>query len=371
MPRLRELVASLEPTGASLTVVAPGRPPLRVGTGPERTRVVLRTSRAERLLERGDQLSLAQAYIDGHLDVEGDFDEVLRVLDVLPGRPAWPHRLVLWARLTLPGRGKWAREAIAFHYDRPAEFFLPWFERWRSYSHGFYRDAGDTPETAQERKLACALAVQRLPHDGVVLDVGAGWGSFVEFAGRQGVRVHGITVSHAQCRFVEDLIRRENLPCTIEYADLRRYRPRQRFEGAVLLGSLEHLPDYDRVARFLDRHLTRTARVYADFCSQEGDEPFGAFVRTRVWPGPTTLVNPARLVRAFARVGLRTALLVDDTHSYACTCRDWAVALDRVAAGLSARFGEPAVRTFRLLLRASAWFFAQGRIRAHHLVAER
>ena len=49
-----------------------------------------------------------------------------------------------------------------------------------------------------------------------VLDMGAGWGCFVEYAGERGIQVHGITVSEAQYRFVADLIDSKGLPCTVE-----------------------------------------------------------------------------------------------------------------------------------------------------------
>ena len=69
-----------------------------------------------------------------------------------------------------------------------------------------------------------------------VLDMGGGWGCFVEYAGRQGIRVEAITISREQHRFVTDLITRERLPCSITLVDFiplssPRRRPTTRWSS--------------------------------------------------------------------------------------------------------------------------------------------
>lgn len=51
-----------------------------------------------------------------------------KVTEAIRPDPSWPERLAFAARLLLRDRRRWNRESIAFHYDRPAEFFLPWLE---------------------------------------------------------------------------------------------------------------------------------------------------------------------------------------------------------------------------------------------------
>ena len=139
---------------------------------------------------------------------------------------------------------RFQRRSIAFHYDRPADFFLPWFERWRSYSHGFYRSPDDDPAEAQARKFQYAIDALGLEPGMRVLDVGAGWGGFLEYAGLRGIAVHGITISEQQYRFLRQLIHEHALPCEVEKVDLIDFRPEHPFDAAVFMGSLEHLPDY-------------------------------------------------------------------------------------------------------------------------------
>src|SRR5438552_7550268 len=141
--RLDALVAALGRSGARLAVTLPGGATVATAGAPPRARVLFRDGEAVDALERGLHLELAEAFLAGRIDIEGDPFEVIKVTDVLDLEPSrW--RKLWWAiRLRLPHRAAYNAASIAFHYDRPPEFFLPWFERWRSYSHGFYASPDD------------------------------------------------------------------------------------------------------------------------------------------------------------------------------------------------------------------------------------
>jgi cyclopropane-fatty-acyl-phospholipid synthase len=368
---LDAVVAEVAAAGVSLTLVVPGAAPLRLGDDPERTRVRVRTAGALQPLLRHDHLALGEAYVHGAIDVEGDLLQLFKLADVLPMASGPFAKLGLWLRLRLPGRAGYARRTLGLHYDREPEFFLGWLERWRSYSHGIYASPDDDAAEAQARKMQLAIDALGLRPGMEVLDMGAGWGCFVEYAGLKGIHVRGITVSEVQHRFVSDLIRDRRLPCSVELVDFRDYRPRAPLDGAVFMGTLEHLPDYRRVARFLARHLRPGAAVYADFCARHADFLPAAFLRRYVWPGPATYVDLGRLVAALMRAGFNVHELADDTSSYTCTVRDWGDALEAGRAELAARFGEALVRVFLLFLRGSQYFLETNRTQAYHLVASR
>jgi cyclopropane-fatty-acyl-phospholipid synthase len=368
---LGDLLDELEAAGACLTVEAPGAPLRRLGAEPARARVVFRSEEALEPLVRGDHLALAEAHLEGAIDLEGDLTEILKVTSSIPLAAGWRDRLRLAWRLLVRDRIAYDRESIAAHYDRPPEFFLPWLGRWRCYSHGLYASPDDPLDDAIARKLQRAIDALGLVPGMHVLDMGAGWGCFVEYAGRLGIHVHAITNSAVQHRFVTELIREQDLPCTVELVNFREFRPRRRFDGAVFMGTFEHNPEYARAARFLSAHLEPRARVWADFCAQRSDFVFGRFMKKHVWPGPIRYVNPHALVRAFVREGWNVHELADDTLSYACTIRDWGDLFESHRKALAERFGEPTVRAFRLFLRGSWLFLRENRTQAYHLVAGR
>lgn len=361
----------MEAGGASLTVETPDREVIAIGTDPDRTRVVLRSQAAAAALRRGDHLAIAEAYLHGEIDVEGDFRQVLYVTDHLDmGGVSRRREALTWLRYVLDRR-RFDRHSVAAHYDRPAEFFLAWLDPSRSYTHGFYASPDDDLAVAQRRKLQYAVDALGLVPGMEALDVGCGWGSFLEHAGRQGIRVHGVTLSREQHAFVAELIRAQRLPCTVTLVDFFDFRPSGAFDGVVFMGSLEHIPDYRFVARFLTRHLRPAARVYADFVTTREGRLAGAFLRKYIFPGVTGYVEVGRLVTELTRAGFNVAELTDDTLSDAWTVRDWALTLQSCKTDLAQRHGEVPVRAFLLYLWSSHHFLAANRTQAYHLVAAR
>jgi len=367
--RLQALGAGIAAAGGSLTAVLPDGATLAIGTSPDRTRVRFHTPAAVTALLRGDHLALAEAYLHQEVDIEGDLRQALFVTDELDlGTRSRLRQALVWLRF-LVDRRRLNRDSIARHYDRPPDFFLTWLDPSRSYTHGFYAGPDDDLTAAQHRKLQFAIDALALAPGMDVLDVGCGWGSFLEYAGTRGIRVHGVTLSHDQHAFVTELIRERRLPCTVTCVDFHDYRPAQPFDGAVFMGSLEHLPDYRYVARFLARHLRSGARMYADFVSSREGWLAGAFLRKYIFPGISGYVDPAALRASLTEAGLEVDELGDDTPSCAYTVRDWARALERDRSRLAERHGEVAVRAFLLYLWSSHHFLETRRTQAHHLVA--
>jgi cyclopropane-fatty-acyl-phospholipid synthase len=367
--RVEEIAAGLDARGARLSVVLPDGRERAIGVAPPRARVVFHDETALAALAAGDHLRLAESFLEQRIDIEGDPLEVVKVTDLIVPDLGLLAKLRFALRLRLPGRAAYNAASIAFHYDRPPEFFLPWLDRWRSYSHGFYERPDEDLTTAQARKLQHAIDSLGLRPGMRVLDMGGGWGCFVEYAGLQGIHVETITISKEQHRFLERLIADARLPCSVELVDFFDYRPKQRFDAAVFMGTFEHLPEYDRVIAFLGRHLVPGGRMYADFCSARHSVQLGAFLRKHLWPGPVSYVDLPRLVRELVRGGFNLHEIVDDTASYACTVRDWGIRLQAARDELARRFGEPAVRAFLLFFWASEHFLTQNRTQAYHLIA--
>jgi cyclopropane-fatty-acyl-phospholipid synthase len=367
---LDALAARLDQAGANLTLEAPGIAPVAVGPRAETAHVRFHSAATLGRLLRGDLTAATDAYLDGTIDVEGDLREVMKATDVFDLGGGRLAQAAFAVSLHLPGRRVRAAHTAA-HYEQPPEFFLAWFERWRSYSHGLYATPDDDPAAAQARKMQRAINLLGLRPGMDVFDMGCGWGCFVEYAGLQGIRVHGITLSATQQEFVTRLIHERRLPCTVERVDFLDYRPGRRFDGAVFMGTLEHMPHYDRVAAFLDRHLAPEGRVWADFLAHRRSRTYGDFMRRHLWPGVSSYVNVQRVVTALVARGFNVHELADDTASYALTVRDWARALESRRGDLAARFGERTVRTFLLFLWGSHHFFTTNRAQAYHLVAGR
>lgn len=369
--RLASIAARLEGAGCNLIVTAPGLPKVRIGRHPEAAHVHIRTHRAARSLLSGDPLRLGEAYLRQEIDVDGDLRDLIPVVEVLDMRTSSWHRLWLALQLKLRNRTEYDRQANAVHYDLPPEFYFPWLDQRRSYSHGFYASPDDSLDDAQERKLQYAIERTGLEPGMDVLDMGCGWGSFLEYAGLRGIRVHGITVSARQHAYVAQLIEARRLPCTVTLVNLLDYTPSLAFDAAVFLGTMEHVPEYDRVAHFLASYLKPDGRVYADFCSQRTSFTIGRFLKKTIWPGSITYIDVGRLVGTMIRAGFNVHALRDDTLNYAYTIRDWGDRFEQHRAKLVEITDEATVRAYLLFLRGSFHYLLRNQTQAYRLVLGR
>ncbi len=168
----------------------------------------------------------------GSIDVEGDPREARHAQHVRRPAPA-ALRVALRAALHLRAGGA-RQEGIAAHYDYEQDFYLLWLDsRHRCYSQGIFAHGDEPVEDAMTRKLEFAIdAVGAKPGDRV-LDIGGGWGAFTEHAGRKGIRVTSLTISAESERFLNGLVAREGLPCTVLLEHLFEHRTAEKYDAIV------------------------------------------------------------------------------------------------------------------------------------------
>ena len=121
-----------------------------------------------------------------------------------PARATGPWRLAkrLWHWLRRNHRGG-SRRNIQFHYDLGNDFYRPWLDAGMTYSSALFATAGSTLAEAQRAKLQAMLDRTATVPGNAILEIGCGWGSFVELAVKAGRRVHGITLSTEQKTWAE------------------------------------------------------------------------------------------------------------------------------------------------------------------------
>ncbi|MFM2163042.1 MAG: hypothetical protein RLZZ383_2554, partial [Pseudomonadota bacterium] len=84
---------------------------------------------------------------------------------------------------------------IDVSYSVSNEFFSLWLDKNMHYTSASYLSDDESLEDAQERKVARLADYAEVNEDSVVLDIGCGWGSCLEYlVNRRNVReAHGIT----------------------------------------------------------------------------------------------------------------------------------------------------------------------------------
>lgn len=338
------------PGGPVFAVRGPGGEAHVIGNGQPAFAFVAGDRRSLAALATLDGLVIAESYLSGGLDVEGDFETALTCrnffVDAHPLITAW-H--MYWPKLH--GQERTDAENISHHYDIEADFFLSFLDkRHRCYSHGIFERDDESLDDAITRKLDFALTSIRAKAGDRVLDVGGGWGAFTEYAGKQGVRVTSLTISRESEKFLNDLIQRDRLPCEVRYQHLHDHKPDSPYDAIVILGVTEHLPDYDKSLALYRSLLKPGGKVYLDACAKRKKYDISSFLRKHIYPGNGSPMCLHDYLRAVAESPFQLESAHDDRHSYALTARHWAERLDASRDEIERRWGRKQYRKFRIYL---------------------
>lgn len=176
-----DLAAGADTTGGRalrpFEVRMPDRTSWRVGDGEPVFTVVLASERGHKALAAFDELAVAEAYMDGELDFEGEMLAVLKARPVLSDRHPLQYLWATYLQPLLLGQTGRDKKWIGSHYDVDPEFFLLWLDsRLRGYSHGFFERDDESLEDGMERKFCYAYDACGIRPGQRVLDIGGGWG---------------------------------------------------------------------------------------------------------------------------------------------------------------------------------------------------
>jgi cyclopropane-fatty-acyl-phospholipid synthase len=363
-----------------------------------------------RMLLPPSELHLAEAYIHGDVDAEGDLEEAAALGDVLgarvkPGRfvrRILPHLLALPAghkELATPTRRRWGigvlgrrhsprrdRKAVRFHYDVGNEFFGLFLDKRMVYSCAYFKTGHESLDDAQEAKLEHTCRKLRLAPGELLLDIGCGWGGMIIHAAQNhGVHALGITLSENQAELARKRIAAQGLNdrCRVEVRDYRQLGKNDVFDKIVSIGMVEHvghrrLPDYYQQAY-------RVLRPGGLFLSHgvvtvDGARPKSLTRRLRDWTWrgrgfieryvfpDSELLPLGEHVLSAERAGFESRDAESLREHYALTLRHWVRRLESNRDEALRLVGDVTYRVWRLYMAGSAQQFATGRINVEQLL---
>jgi cyclopropane-fatty-acyl-phospholipid synthase len=340
------------------------------GKGQPAVKVLVKDKDGLLALSKFDELGICEAYMNGSLDVVGDMLGFVSLRGALSDiHPL--HRL--WRRIAplFIGRVQTDRQAIASHYDFDNDFYLSFMDASRCYSQAVFEQDEESLESAQRRKLDFAIDACGIKPGDRVLDVGGGWGTFTEHAGRRGIEVTSLTISRQSEAYLSELIQRQQLPCKVLNRDFTEYAAAEPYDAIVILGVMEHLPDYAAVLRQFQNLLKPGGRVYLDASAFREKYSKPTFISRYVFPGDHSYFCLHAFLTAVSKTPLEVLAVYNDRHNYYLTCKAWAENLENERDEIIRRWGELLYRRFRLYLWGSAYAFLSRGMDAYRVVLER
>lgn len=365
-------LSARDPRARPFELRLPDRTAHSIGGGGEPAFTVrIVTEKGLAAMEAFDELAVAEAYMDGDLDIEGDLLTALKLRPVLGDPHPFKYLFATYVEPLLFGQVGRDKKWIKSHYDVDPNFFLLWLDsKLRAYSHGFFENDSESLEAGMERKFRYAFDACGIQPGQRVLDIGGGWGSFLQFAGEQGVRVTSITISDESEKTMKDLIQRRGFEgCEVVKEHFLAYRPSEPFDAIVNLGVTEHLPDYRRTLAQYERILKPGRRVYLDaYSGRKHGMP--SFISKWVFQGNTSPLCLEKYLTEVASTPFEVVAIKNDRHNYFLSCKKWAENLEAKRDEVIARWGKHLYRRFVLYLWSAANSFENGSLSAHHMILQ-
>ena|SRR6185437_6575374 len=359
--------------------------------------IVIRSPQTLRaILTHLSELRLAEAYIFGDIEIEGDLaaavsvveriltrhhnglEQIRLALPLLLSIPTTEHNGHEAAPAHLPGRihsERRDRAAIHFHYDLSNDFYAIWLDKRMVYSCAYFEDERDDLDKAQEQKLDHICRKLRLKPGERLLDVGCGWGGLIiHAAANYGVRATGITLSREQANLAAARIQAAGISdrCSVEFGDYREHRVSEQYDKIASVGMFEHvgekhLPEYFAVVYRLLRRggVFLNHGIAAGRDTAEGRNPFLAryvFPDGELVPIHTTL-------SIAESAGFEVRDLESLREHYVLTLDRWRSRLESQHDKVCKVVDETTFRTWKLYLAGCAHAFSTRRLNLYQVLS--
>ncbi|HWM30521.1 MAG TPA: class I SAM-dependent methyltransferase [Methyloceanibacter sp.] len=328
-----------------------------IGEGKPEFHIGLRNERALRAVRSLDEGNISEAYLHGDIDIEGDMLKPFTLRNSFHDR----HPLVLAWRFIEPllfGQVYTNKQAIASHYNIDPKLFLSFLDPvFPAYSQGVYEHDDEPLSKALERKFDWAIEQCELGPGKTVLEIGPGWGAFAGHALQAGVRFTGITNSEVSQSYLKGKLANFGDNFDIMFSDFYDYEPKEPFDSIVIMGVIEHLPDYERVLKKFYRLLKPGGHVFLDGSAAKKKYELSTFMVRHIYPGNHSFLVLDDFLNKLAKTDLEVMEVQNDRWSYFLTFRQWARNLDAHKDYVRTTFGDFEFRKFRLYLWGATYEF--------------
>jgi cyclopropane-fatty-acyl-phospholipid synthase len=324
--------------GGSLELSLPdGSCRIFAGAGPRHAAMDIRDwALFDAVLARGD-IGLAEAWLDGQWESP---DPAALLTLLAENRDALARALYGSAWSLFGARLRHAfnantragsRRNILAHYDLGNDFYRLWLDPGMSYSSALYEGDPQRPlQEAQEAKNRRILSKLQATPGQRVLEIGCGWGGFAELAARDGLAVHGITLSPSQLAYAGERMARAGLDDRARFS-LTDYRDLAgRYDHIVSVEMFEAVGErwwpawFAAVARNLapgGRAVAQSIVIRDDLFARyrKGTD----FIQQMVFPGGM-LPSISAFREQAGRAGLEVREAFAFGRDYARTLAEWA-----------------------------------------------
>ena len=230
-----------------------------------------------------------------------------------------------WLRENTLSRSK---KNIHAHYDLGNAFYELWLDPSMTYSSALFQNLEEEHlESAQKNKYQKIIESLNLKPGDNILEIGCGWGGFIEHASKLGINVTGLTISKEQFEYATSRITNLSGTQKILYEDYRVHEG--LYDAVVSIEMLEAVGSkywneyFNSIKRFLkpgSSALVQVITMHDDYFKTYNVDP--DFIQTYIFPGGE-LISDEAFFNCASSISLECKKVRSFGDSYAKTLELW------------------------------------------------
>lgn len=322
-------------------------------------------------LARDATLTLAEAYMDKKIEVEGSIQELM--VSAFSNKESFIENPKYKFFKYIQGHDKKkSKEDISYHYDLGNDFYKHWLDDSMTYSCAYFEGEKQALEEAQEAKIRHILKKLRLKKGDRLLDIGCGWGELIiEASKSHKVKSLGITLSQEQYDEVKEKVYRQGLEELVQvkimdYRDLAQSG--EKFSKIVSVGMFEHVGK-ENVGQYAENinemmegdSLALIHGISGQRDPYDGSKGKNTFLNKYIFPGGY-IPSVSELIYAFNKTGLKLIDMESMRRQYQLTLEEWWRRFRSCWQGLEEEKGERFMRMWDIYLQGCAAIFQAGQL---------
>tara|TARA_B100000212_G_scaffold140463_1_gene105785 strand:- start:681 stop:1424 length:744 start_codon:yes stop_codon:yes gene_type:complete len=196
-----------------------------------------------------------------------------------------------------------------------------------TYSSGIFFEETKSLSEAQINKYQSILDLLDLKQGAKILEIGCGWGGFMEYASKKGFDIKGITISPSQFEFTKTRLKKIIEDPKIELIDYRNLTG--RYDAVVSIEMFEAVGSqywdifFSKIKSLLEEEgkaAIQTITIGDQYFEDYKNNP--DFIQKYIFPGGMLASN--KIIHGLAETnGLKTEVQKEFSESYARTLETW------------------------------------------------
>lgn len=268
-----------------------------------------------------------------------------------------------------------SKKNILAHYDLGNDFYKLWLDKTMTYSSAYFNDQSESLEAAQIKKYEQIFNRLNYQEGEVILEVGCGWGGFMEYAISRGAKVVGVTISDEQFSWATKRLEKYSDRAQVKLCDYRLIEG--QFDHIVSIEMFEALGKeywhtYFEKLKNLIKPKGRIVIQSITICEKDFSSYTKGtdFIQQYIFPGGF-LPSKSKLIEAASLLNFELVEFDDFGLSYAKTLDIWNQEFMDVKHGLdSSKFDKNFKRMWHFYLKYCQGGFEARKISVGHFCFE-